>query len=106
VKNVRFLPTACEPAVHRPLPAAALCDLSFARRLVADARAARGMLAAQGRRPARLRAVAAQSSPRFAAAARAARARGFFSPQRMAEIFAACKRRSTSTPGAGASITG
>ena len=30
MKQVRFLPTACEPSVHRPLAASVECDLSFA----------------------------------------------------------------------------
>ena len=90
VKNVRFLPTACEPAVHRPLPGrATLCDLSFAgdwspmREQLASALVARGIdLRIFGPWRRKL----AADSP-----LRARLEHGFFSPERMAEIFAASR---------------
>jgi spore maturation protein CgeB len=90
VKNVRFLPTACEPAVHRPLPArAALCDVSFAGDWSPMREQLAGMLAANGidlRVFGPWRRKLAADSP-----LRARLEHGFFSPQRMAEIFAACQ---------------
>jgi len=90
VKNVRFLPTACEPAVHRPLgerPSA--CDISFAGDWSAMREQLVGSLAAQGfdlRVYGPWRRKLASDSP-----LRARLEHGFFSPERMAEIFAACK---------------
>jgi spore maturation protein CgeB len=89
IRNVHFLPTACEPSVHRPLPPRApLCDISFA----GDWSAMREQIVAG---------LAEQSIDirifgpwrRKLAGNSALRARlehGFFTPQRMAEIFAAC----------------
>jgi spore maturation protein CgeB len=90
IRNVHFLPTACEPGVHRPLPARApLCDISFAgdwsamREQIVTALIAHGVdirifgpwrRKLGGRSPLRARLE-----------------HGFFTPQRMAEIFAACK---------------
>ena len=90
IRNVHFLPTACEPSVHRPLPArTAQCDVSFAGDWSAMREAMIGKLAADGVDirifgPWR-RKIAADSPlrPRLE--------HGFFTPQRMAEIFAACK---------------
>jgi len=90
VKNVRFLPTACEPSVHRPLPERPLaCELSFAgdwsaarERLVASLVAAGIDLRVYGPWRRKL----AADSP-----LRARLEHGFFSPGRMAEIFAACR---------------
>jgi len=90
IRNVRFLPTACEPSVHRPLPALApLCDISFAGDWSAMREQMIGALVANGvdvgifgpwRRK------LGEDSP-----LRPRLEHGFFTPQRMAEIFAACK---------------
>jgi spore maturation protein CgeB len=90
LKNVRFLPTACEPSVHRPLPARPpACDVSFAgdwsamREQLAAALVSAGVdLRVYGPWRRKL----AAGSP-----LRGRLAHGFFSPERMAEIFAACK---------------
>jgi spore maturation protein CgeB len=90
LKSVHFLPTACEPAVHRPLgDRASVCDISFA----GDWSLAREQLiGALTRERLDLRVFGpwrrklAKHSP-----LRARLEHGFFSPQRMAEIFAACK---------------
>jgi spore maturation protein CgeB len=90
LKNVRFLPTACEPAVHRPLAARpSACDLSFAGDWSPMREQLVGMLAAQGvdlRIYGPWRRKLAADSP-----LRARLEQGFFSPGRMAEIFAACR---------------
>jgi len=90
IRNVHFLPTACEPSVHRPLPAAeALCDVSFAGDWSAMREEMVGKLAAHGvdiRVFGPWRRKLAQDSP-----LRARLEHGFFTPQRMAGIFAACK---------------
>ena len=90
IRNVYFLPTACDPAVHRPLPApAALCDVSFAGDWSAMREEMIGRLAARGvdiRIFGPWRRKLAADSP-----LRARLEHGFFTPQRMAEIFAACK---------------
>ena len=90
LNNVRFLPMACEPSVHRPLQGGALiCDLSFAgdwsamrEQLVGAVLRAGLDLRVFGPWKRKL----AEDSP-----VRARLEHGFFSPQRMAEIFAACK---------------
>jgi len=90
IRNVHFLPTACEPSVHHPLPARApACDVSFAGDWSAMREEIVGKLVAAGVDvrifgPWR-RKLARQSAlrPRLE--------HGFFTPQRMAEIFAACK---------------
>jgi len=90
IRNVHFLPTACEPSVHRPLPPrAALCDVSFAGDWSAMREQIIGALVANGVDvrifgPWR-RKLAGNPS------LRARLEHGFFTPQRMAEIFAACK---------------
>lgn len=90
IRNVHFLPTACEPSVHHPLPARpAVCDISFAGDWSAMREEIAGKLVAAGidlriygpwrrklAKESRLR-------PRLE--------HGFFTPQRMAEIFAACR---------------
>jgi spore maturation protein CgeB len=90
IRNVHFLPTACEPSVHRPLPAAAaVCDLSFAGDWSAKREETIGKLVAHGvdvRVFGPWRRRLAADSP-----LRARLEHGFFTPQRMAEIFAACK---------------
>ena len=90
IGNVHFLPTACEPSVHRPLPAAeALCDVSFAGDWSAMREEVVGKLAAHGvdvRVFGPWRRKLAAHSP-----LRARLEHGFFTPQRMAGIFAACK---------------
>jgi spore maturation protein CgeB len=90
VKNVRFLPTACAPAVHRPLPARPLaCDLSFAGDWSAAREQLIASLAAAGvdiRIFGPWRRKLARGSP-----LRPRLEHGFFTPQRMAEIFAACR---------------
>ena len=90
LKNVHFLPTACEPAVHRPLSGrASLCDISFAgdwsamREQLVDALLRAGL---DVRVFGPWRRKLAKDSP-----VHARLEHGFFSPQRMAEIFAACK---------------
>ena len=90
LRNVFFLPTACEPSVHRPLQGGTLiCDLSLAgdwsamRERLVDALLRAGLdLRVFGPWRRKL----AKDSP-----VRAQLEHGFFSPQRMAEIFAACK---------------
>jgi len=90
IRNVHFLPTACEPSVHRPLAAPAqLCDVSFAGDWSAMREQLIAALVEQGIDvrifgPWR-RKLAGDS------ALRARLEHGFFTPQRMAEIFAACK---------------
>jgi spore maturation protein CgeB len=90
VKNVRFLPTACEPSVHRPLgERAPACELSFAGDWSALREQLLGALVAQGidlRVFGPWRRKLAPDSR-----LRARLEHGFFSPGRMAEIFAACK---------------
>lgn len=89
LQHVRFLPSACEPAVHRPLDApAARCTLSFAgdwsalREQLAEALVTAGIdLRIYGPWRRKLR----RGSP-----LRARLTHGFFSPERMVEIFAAC----------------
>lgn len=89
LKHVRFLPTACEPAVHRPLaPRPPACDVSFAgdwsamrEQLVASLVSAGVDVRVYGPWRRKL----AADSP-----LRARLEHGFFSPGRMAEIFAAC----------------
>jgi spore maturation protein CgeB len=90
LNNVRFLPTACEPSIHRPLEGRTLiCDISFAgdwspmREQLVDALLRAGLdLRVFGPWRRKL----ARHSP-----VRARLEHGFFSPQRMAEILAACK---------------
>jgi spore maturation protein CgeB len=90
LRNVRFLPTACEPSVHRPLPARTLaCDVSFAGDWSAMREQLVGWLAGKGvdvRIFGPWRRKLARSSP-----LRPRLEHGFFTPQRMAEIFAACR---------------
>ena len=90
LKNVHFLPTACEPAVHRPLSGrASLCDISFA----GDWSAMREQLVNALLRAGLDVRVFGPWRRKLAkhSAVRARLEHGFFSPQRMAEIFAACK---------------
>ena len=90
IRNVHFLPTACEPSVHRPLPARApVCDVSFAGDWSAMRQEIVGKLVAAGidvRIFGPWRRKLAADSP-----LRPRLEHGFFTPQRMAEIFAACK---------------
>ncbi|OAI53499.1 hypothetical protein AYO46_10905 [Betaproteobacteria bacterium SCGC AG-212-J23] len=90
IRNVHFLPTACEPSVHHPLPARApACDVSFAGDWSAMREELVGKLAAAGvdvRVFGPWRRKLANDSPLHARLEH-----GFFTPQRMAEIFAACK---------------
>jgi len=93
LKNVRFLPSACDASVHRPLaggapPSMPRCALSFAgdwsplRERLVERLAAEGVdLRVYGPWRRKLRA----DSP-----LRARLEHGFFSPERMAQIFAAC----------------
>ena len=89
LKNVRFLPSACDPSVHRPLDGVAReCALSFAgdwsplRERLVERLAADGTdLRVYGPWRRKLRA----DSP-----LRARLEHGFFSPERMVQIFAAC----------------
>ena len=89
IRNVHVLPTACEPSVHRPLPPRApLCDISFAGDWSAMREQIVAGLAEQGidiRIFGPWRRKLAGNS-----ALRARLEHGFFTPQRMAEIFAAC----------------
>lgn len=90
IRNVRFLPTACEPSLHRPLSAREpLCAVSFA----GDWSAMREqMIAGLVERGVDVRVFGPWrrklpgDSP-----LRARLEHGFFTPQRMAEIFAACR---------------
>lgn len=90
IRNVHFLPTACEPGVHRPLPPRApLCDISFAGDWSAMREQMIGALVAGGvdlRIFGPWRRKLAGDSP-----LRPRLEHGFFTPQRMAEIFAACR---------------
>jgi len=90
IRNVHFLPTACEPSVHRPLPARApACDVSFAGDWSAMREEIAGKLVAAGvdlRIFGPWRRKLAKDSP-----LRPRLEHGFFTPQRMAEIFAGCK---------------
>jgi spore maturation protein CgeB len=89
LKNVRFLPSACDASVHRPLDGVAReCALSFAgdwsplRERLVERLAADGVdLRVYGPWRRKLRA----ESP-----LRARLEHGFFSPERMIQIFAAC----------------
>jgi spore maturation protein CgeB len=90
IGNVHFLPTACEPSVHRPLPPrASVCDISFAGDWSAMREQIVGALVAAGvdvRIFGPWRRKLDRRSP-----LRARLEHGFFTPQRMAEIFAASK---------------
>ena len=90
LKSVHFLPTACEPAVHKPLgERASVCDISFAGDWSLAREQLIGALLRAGldlRVFGPWRRKLAKDSP-----LRARLEHGFFSPQRMAEIFAACK---------------
>ena len=90
IRNVHFLPTACEPSVHRPLPAGErLCDVSFAGDWSAMREQMVGALVAHGvdlRIFGPWRRKLGADSPLHARLEH-----GFFTPQRMAEIFAACR---------------
>jgi spore maturation protein CgeB len=90
IRNVHFLPTACEPRVHRPLAARApVCDISFAGDWSAMREQLVGALVANGvdiRVFGPWRRKLGEDSP-----LRPRLEHGFFTPQRMAEIFAACK---------------
>jgi spore maturation protein CgeB len=90
IRNVHFLPTACEPSVHRPLPPRApACDVSFAGDWSAMREQMIGALVANGvdvRIFGPWRRKLASDSP-----LRPRLEHGFFTPDRMAEIFAACK---------------
>ena len=89
LKNVSFLPTACEPAVHRPLPLQASFDISFAGDWSPMREQIVGALIGQGldvRVFGPWRRKLARGSP-----VRPRLQHGFFSPQRMAEIFARCR---------------
>jgi spore maturation protein CgeB len=89
LRHVRFLPSACDPSVHRPLDGVAReCALSFAgdwsplRERLVERLAAEGVdLRVYGPWRRKLRA---------GSALRGRLEPGFFSPERMAEIFAAC----------------
>jgi spore maturation protein CgeB len=89
IRNVHFLPTACEPSVHRPLAARApVCDISFAGDWSAAREQLIGALVANGvdiRIFGPWRRKLGEDSP-----LRSRLEDGFFTPQRMAEIFAAC----------------
>ena len=90
IRNVHFLPTACEPSVHQPLPPRApTCDVSFAGDWSAMREEMIGRLVASGvdlRIFGPWRRKLAADSP-----LRPHLEHGFFTPGRMAEIFAACK---------------
>jgi spore maturation protein CgeB len=90
IHNVHFLPTACEPSVHRPLPARApVCDVSFAGDWSATREQIIARLVGQGidvRIFGPWRRKLAGDSP-----LRPRLEHGFFTPDRMAEIFAGCK---------------
>ena len=90
IRNVRFLPTACEPSVHRPLPRRApACDVSFAGDWSAMREQMIVTLVAGGvdvRIFGPWRRKLGGDSP-----LRPRLEHGFFTPQRMAEIFAASK---------------
>jgi spore maturation protein CgeB len=90
IGNVHFLPTACEPSVHRPLPPAPQqCDVSFAGDWSAMREQMVGALVTHGvdvRIFGPWRRKLGAGSP-----LRARLEHGFFTPQRMAEIFAACQ---------------
>jgi spore maturation protein CgeB len=90
IRNVHFLPTACEPSVHRPLPARApVCDVSFAGDWSATREQIIARLVGQGidvRIFGPWRRKLAGDSP-----LRPRLEHGFFTPDRMAEIFAGCK---------------
>lgn len=90
LRNVHFLPTACEPGVHRPLPARSpTCDVSFAGDWSAMREQLVSWLAGNGvdiRIFGPWRRKLARSSP-----LRPRLEHGFFTPQRMAEIFAGCR---------------
>lgn len=90
LRNVHFLPTACEPSVHRPLPLLPpACDLSFAGDWSAMREQLIGWLAGQGV-DVRIFGPWRRKLPRRSPL-RVRLEHGFFTPQRMAEIFAACK---------------
>jgi spore maturation protein CgeB len=94
LKHVRFLPSACDPSVHRPLDGTALqsipgCALSFAgdwselRERLCERLANEGVdLRVYGPWRRKLRA---------GSALRAKLEPGFFSPERMVQIFARCQ---------------
>ena len=90
LRNVHFLPTACEPSVHRPLPTRApVCDVSFAGDWSAAREQLVGWLVGKGvdvRIFGPWRRKLGKDSP-----LRPRLEHGFFTPQRMAEIFAGCR---------------
>jgi spore maturation protein CgeB len=90
LKRVSFLPSACEPSVHRPLEERSpVCEISFAGDWSAAREQLVGRLAAQGsdiRVFGPWRRKLARGSP-----LRARLEHGFFSPERMVEIFAASR---------------
>lgn len=86
MKHVRFLPTACDPSVHRPLERPARCDLSFAGDWSANREHVVRELVAAGvdvRVYGPWRRKLAADSP-----LRQRLEHGFFTPERMVEIFA------------------
>jgi len=90
LKHVRFLPSACDPAVHRPLETRAVqCDLSFAGDWSANRERAVKRLAEGGvdlRVYGPWRAKLPRRSP-----VKDRLEHGFFTPERMVEIFAASR---------------
>ena len=90
MRNVHFLPTACEPSVHRPVPARpAVCEVSFAGDWSAMREQLVGWLVGKG---VDLRIFGPwRRKLQRDSALRPRLEHGFFTPQRMAEIFAACK---------------
>jgi len=86
MRHVHFLPSACDPSVHRPLERAAQCDLSFAgdwsanREQIVDALVAAGVdVRVYGPWRRKLKP---------GSALRTRLEHGFFTPERMVEIFA------------------
>jgi spore maturation protein CgeB len=89
LKHVRFLPSACDPSVHQPVAGEPECDLSFAgdwsalREQLLERLARAGVdVRVYGPWRRKLRA----GSP-----LRAKLEHGFFSPERMVQIFARCQ---------------
>ena len=89
MRHVHFLPTACDPSVHRPLERAAACDLSFAGDWSTNREEIITRLAQAGVDVRVYGPWRRKLKPRSPLRERLTH--GFFTPERMVEIFAASR---------------